>query len=127
MSIRPRGFTELALKGRRECESNLVIAGKPGKVGISNRPLPHCRHLMTQTPRLELLERRIQRGGDALEFLLVIYETIGEPIRNGIVILANISQHAQQSLTFLGNYLPKRTIEICLKQSNYDPAVLLDR
>src|SRR6267142_5450363 len=57
---------------------------------------PHFGHLMTQAPRLKGLEQITHFVKHGADFLLIIHKSVRPKIWNGIVVLADISQHAQQ-------------------------------
>jgi len=56
---------------------------------------------MLQAPGLETVQNRSKLGFKRPDFLRVIFEPVGLVVRNGILILADISQHAQKPVLHL--------------------------
>jgi hypothetical protein len=68
---------------------------------------PHFRHLVTQAPHLKRLQQIAHFVEHGADFLLIIHKSIRPNIRNGIVVLADISQNAQKPLQAGAIRLPK--------------------
>jgi len=86
---------------------------------------PHSRHLMAKPPRLECPKQGGKFAAHCAQFLLVIKISVGPVIRDGIVVLSNVSQHSQQEFTILRAGLLEGTFFNCLEQRNDGPAILL--
>src|SRR2546427_13019110 len=67
------------------------------KNGSSCTGRPHYRHLMAKPPRLEPLDQTIECNSGGAYLPLVVRQALRLVIGNRIVILAHVSEHAQQS------------------------------
>jgi len=68
----------------------------------------------------------MESGYDCSQFLLVINEPVQPIVGNGIIVLADISQHPQQPLTFHSAGFTEGTLLARLKQCNDRPAMFFN-
>src|SRR6266536_5564111 len=87
---------------------------------------PDARHLMLQPPALEMIQQSGQFEVGCPHFLQVVPEPIGPNIRYRVVILANVCQHAHESLAFRCGAASKGALTGCQQERKEHPAILLD-
>ena len=81
---------------------------------------------MPQVPGLKRLQHRSKLDHSGMDFLLVIYETIGAIVWDGIVVFANVGQDSKKSFNFGLANLPKHSVLSCYKEGNEIRRMLCD-
>src|SRR6266545_6730954 len=84
---------------------------------------PHHGHLMAKPPRLEPLDQTAEFDDGGAHFPLVVSKALRLVIGNGIVILAHVSEHAQQSLAFRRAAFAEAAVARRHEQRGKQPAV----
>jgi len=88
--------------------------------------VPHDWHLMAQPPQFEILKNRTKVACDGLHFLQVVGKTILPVIRNGIVVLAHVSQDTQEPLTLFSAGSIEDAVAARQQQLDDGAAILVD-
>src|SRR5206468_2805022 len=87
---------------------------------------PHYGHLMAQAPRLEPLDQAIECNSGAAHFPLIVRKALRLVVGDRIVILAHVSEDAQQSFALRRAAFAKAAVLGRHEQRGKQTAVLLD-